>query len=193
MTQLADLRVVTAPQLAPEPRRLLRPGEWTECEDGQLHRLPQCYLEVPSWAAARETRLSPHFGLSEILVVDCREHDVLLHTWPHYVPCAVLFLAAFLEMFRQKAGASVYLAANGGYLSPAHALASVPGPHVWGCAADIYRVGNTFLDHPDALSKYAKTAAELGPALHVVPEGTDDHLHIDLGYLDWTPAGCAGA
>ncbi len=189
MKTLADLPIVTAAGLRPDARALLRPGELTACADGRRHRLPHSFLEVPSWAAARSTPLSPHFNLSELMLVDCREHDELLHGWPHYVPCSVFVFASYLEAFRRKVGASVYIAANGGYRSPAHQRAGVPGPHCWGCAVDIYRVGNTFLDAPEAIRKFAAIASELRSEWNVKSEHTDDHLHLDLGYLQWSPAG----
>ena len=93
-----------------------------------------------------------------------------------------------------RVGASVYIAANGGYRSPAHRLSATASTHNWACAADVYRIGDTFLNTSAAIEKYAATAREMAPELNVLPYGhqpgeSDDHLHIDLGYVHLVPPG----
>lgn len=181
----------------PEPvRALLRPGEMAADRFGRMHRLPRFFYEVRSWSQARELALTPHVRLSELLVVDRREAPRLLDEFPHYVPCAVVMLARVLEEFRTRAGAAVCVSANGGYRSPAHRLsADAVSPHNWAVAADLFRVGDTWLNTQSAIEKFGAMARELGPDLHVLPFGhqpgeTDDHLHLDLGYAHLAPFEC---
>lgn len=183
-------------------RSLLRPDELARDSQGHAHRLPRFFFEISSWQQAKETLLTPHFRLSELLVVDCREAPRLLQEFPHYAPCAVALLARYLEGFRERAGnVPVFIAANGGYRSPAHRLdAGVAdaetclGPHQWGVAADVFRVGDTWLNTSTAIEKYAALARDLGPVVQALPHGpgpgqTDDHLHLDLGYTRVVPPG----
>ena len=167
---------------------LLKPGQPLRATDGTLHHLPRFFFEVPTWAAAGEIRAAPHFRLSELMTVDCRENDRLLKQFPHYVPCAILILAGFLERFRLEVSAPVFVSVNGGYRSPAHELNRPGSRHQWGTAADIYRVGDTYLDDEKAIEKFREMATELGPAINARPyaEG-DDHLHIDLGFVTVVP------
>ncbi|MEI9895951.1 MAG: hypothetical protein WDN28_19280 [Chthoniobacter sp.] len=129
------------------------------------------FYEIDSWQHAKETQLTPHFTLSELITVDCREADLLLHAFPHYVPCAVTVLARYLEDLRQRAEAPVYVAVNGGYRSPAHRLAGKPNPHLWATAANIYRIGDTWLDSQKSIERYARIAESLGPEIYVRPYG----------------------
>ncbi len=142
-----DLEVVDGLTLSEEHRALLRPGEPVADENGKIHHLPRFFYSVPSWAAAREIRCAPHFKLAELMSVDCREAPLLLDKFPHYVPCAVALLAGYLEAFRRAADATVFVSVNGGYRSPAHQLNNgLKSMHCWGTAADLYRVGDTYLD-----------------------------------------------
>jgi hypothetical protein len=88
--------------------------------------------------------------------------------------------------------APVFISANGGYRSPAHRSNKVPCLHSWGTAADIYRVGDTYLDHEKSIERYARVAASLGAEVLVgsYQEG-DDHLRVDLGYLTLVPRECS--
>ena len=195
MNTARDLPVVDGWRLSAELRALLRPDEAATDRLGHTHRLPRFFYEVRSWSQAKELALTPHVRLSELLVVDCREAPRLLEEFPHYVPCAVSLLARTLEEFRAKVGAPIFIAANGGYRSPAHRFSSVGGPHQWAVAADIYRIGDTLLNHRAAIEKYAALARELAPEINVLPYGhqpgeTDDHLHLDLGYAHLIPGGC---
>ncbi len=195
MNTARDLPVVDGLKLSAEVRGLLRPGEATADRAGRVHRLPRFFYEVRSWSLAKELLLTPHLHLSELLVVDCREAPRLLEEFPHYVPCAVTLLARFVEDLRVRAGASVYVAANGGYRSPAHALSAHADPHQWACAADVYRIGDTFLNTQAAIEKYGALAREIASEANVLPYGhlpgeCDDHLHIDLGYVRLVPAAC---
>jgi len=186
------LRPIDALLLAEEYRALLRPGESEAGANGTVHRLPRFFYEIGSWEEAHEIRLAPHFTLAELMLVDCREARLLLSEFPHYVPCAIVLLARFLEDFRREVDAPVFISANGGYRSPAHQIGGAKSVHAWGTAANIYRVGDTFLSDTKSIEKYRAIAAALGPAVFVRPFGreegqTDDHLHIDLGYASLTP------
>ncbi len=108
--------------LPQEYRALLRPGEMETDLRGNVHRLPRFFYEIGSWQEAHEIRLAPHFTLAELMLVDCREARLLLSQFPHYVPCAIVLLAKFLEDFRREADAPVFVSANGGYRSPAHQI-----------------------------------------------------------------------
>jgi len=179
-------------------RALLRPGESEAAANGSVHRLPRFFYEIGSWEEAHEIRLAPHFTLAELMLVDCREARLLLSQFPHYVPCAIVLLARLLEDFRHEVGAPVFISANGGYRSPAHQIGGAKSIHAWGTAANIYRVGDTFLSDAKSIAKYRAIAASLGPAVFVRPFGpeygkTDDHLHIDLGYASLTPRECGEA
>jgi len=192
------LRPIDGLRLTEEYRRFLRPGESEAGANGTIHRLPRFFYEVGSWEEAREVRLAPHFTLAELMLVDCREARLLLTQFPHYVPCAILLLARFLEDFRREIDTPVFISANGGYRSPAHQIGGARSIHAWGTAANIYRVGDTLLSDAKSIRKYRAVAASLSPAVFVRPFGgekgqTSDHLHIDLGYATLTPRECSEA
>jgi hypothetical protein len=192
------LRAVDGFDLPQEYRALLRPGEAEADLQGKFHRLPRFFYEIRGWEEAHAIRLAPHFTLAELMLVDCREARLLLNRFPHYVPCAIVLLARFLEDFRREVDALVFISANGGYRSPAHQIGGAKSIHAWGTAADIYRVGDTFLDDAKSIEKYRAIAASFSPAVFVQPFGpergqTDDHLHIDLGFVSLTPRGCSEA
>src|SRR5438552_10198026 len=175
------LRAVDAFSLPEEYRALLRPGEMETDFQGNAHRLKRFLYEISSWREAHEIRLAPHFTLAELMLVDCREATLLLTQFPHYVPCAIVVLARFLEDFRREVDAPVFISANGGYRSPAHRIGGAKSIHAWGTAANIYRVGDTFLDDARAIEKYRVIAASLSPVVFARPFGrergqTDDHL-----------------
>lgn len=186
------LRVVDGLELDPERRDVLRPGELMRDRAGRLRRLPRWFLEVPSWEAALETDLSPHFKVWEFLNVDVREHQLQRMEWPRHLPLAVGVLAAMLEVMRESVGTYVHIAANGGYRSPAHRLSTHAGPHLWGTAANIYRIGDDWLDDERTITRYSRLARSLSPALWARAYGhgvgqTDDHLHLDVGFAVVTP------
>ena len=192
------LRPIDGLHLAEEYRVLLRPGESEAGVNGTVHRLPRFFYEISSWEEAHEIRLAPHFTLAELMLVDCREARPLLSQFPHYVPCAILLLARFLEDFRREVDTPVFVSANGGYRSPAHEIGGAKSVHAWGTAANIYRVGDTFLSDAKSIGKYRAVAAALGPAVFARAFGhekgqTSDHLHIDLGYVRLTPRDCSEA
>ena len=192
------LRPIDGLRLAEKYCALLRPGESEAGANGAVHRLPRFFYEIGSWDEAHEIRLAPHFTLAELMLVDCREATLLLSQFPHYVPCAILLLARFMEAFRREVDAPVFISANGGYRSPAHQIGGAKSIHAWGTAANIYRIGDTFLSDTRSMEKYRMVAASLGPAVFVRPFGrekgqTSDHLHIDLGYVRLTPRECSEA
>jgi len=193
-----SLRAVDGLNLPDEYRALLRPGEAESDVQGNVHRLPRFFYEIGSWQQAQEIRLAPHFTLAELMLVDCREAKLLLSQFPHYAPCAVVFLARFLEDFRREVDAPVFISANGGYRSPAHQIGGAKSIHAWGTAANVYRIGDTFLCDARSIEKYGAIAASLGRAVFVRPFGrepghTDDHLHSDLGFASLTPRECSDA
>jgi hypothetical protein len=190
------LRAVDGFDLPQEYRVLLRPGEAETDFQGNIHRLPRFFYEIRSWQEAREIRLAPHFTLAESMLVDCREARLLLSQFPHYVPCAIVLLARFLEDFRSEVDAPVFISANGGYRSPAHQIGGAKSIHAWGTAANIYRIGDTLINDGKSVQRFGSIAASLSPAVFARPFGpergqTDDHLHIDLGYVSLTPRGCS--
>ena len=192
------LRPIDGLLLPEEYRALLRPGESEADVNCTVHRLPRFFYEIGSWEEAHEVRLAPHFTLAELMLVDCREARLLLSQFPHYVPCAILLLARFLEDFRREVDAPVFISANGGYRSPAHEIGGAKSIHAWGTAANVYRVGDTFLSDAKSIGKYRAVVTSLGPAVFVRPFGRDegqtsDHLHIDLGYATLTPRECSEA
>ncbi len=192
------LRVIDGLNLSEEYRALLRPGEAETNSDGKVHYLPRFFYEIHSWREAHNIRLAPHFTLAELMLVDCREARPLLSQFPHYVPCAIALLATLLESFRREIDAPIFISANGGYRSPVHQIGGAKSIHAWGTAANIYRIGDTFLSDVKSIEKYGAIAASLGSAVFVRrfgfrPGETDDHLHIDLGFATLTPRGCSEA
>jgi hypothetical protein len=186
------LKVVDAFDLDDEVRSLLRPGEMVRDAQGRRHRLPRYFYEIESHDAAVKTRLTPHFGLNEFVLVDLKEAQ-RLQQFPRYVPCAVRLLAFYLEQYRALVGASVHVAVNGGYRSPAHKLSAGATTHMWGTAADIYRVGSNILKTQELIEKYNALAEDLSEDVSVLPYGhvlgqtADDHVHVDLGYITLVP------
>jgi hypothetical protein len=181
------LPIVDGRELPAPYRRVLRPGEPLEDRTGRPHTLPTRFYEVDSWETALGLELTPHFMLWEFLTVDVRE-AAAQRTVPRYVPCTVTVLAAHLELFRLAAGTYVHIAANGGYRSPAHALSRHASTHCWGSAVNLYRIGDVWLDTPDAIDRFARLALSSIPGVWARPWGhedglADDHLHLDLGWV----------
>jgi hypothetical protein len=191
------MKVVDGLSLSPEHRKCLRPGESLTDSHGATYQLPRFFYKVPSWEEAKNWHLSDHFTLAELITVDCREASFLFRHPPIYVPCAVSVLARYLEEFRVRVDAPVYVSANGGYRSPSHQWDRMsPGaqasPHHWASAADIYRVGDTWLDSEKTIERYARIAQGIGQEVFVRSFGrdqgqTDDHVHLDLGFLTLVP------
>jgi hypothetical protein len=192
MSDGQSIKIVDAFDLDDELRSLLKPGEMVRDAESRRHRLPRYFYEVPSHEAAIGIRLTPHFGLNEFVLVDLREAP-RLQEFPRYVPCAVRVLAFYLEHFRAAAGASVHIAVNGGYRSPAHKMAHGATAHMWGTAADVYRIGTTILKTQEVIEKFNELAEQLTddittyPYGHVTGSTADDHVHIDLGYITVVP------
>jgi len=188
MSDPQQIKVVDAFDLDDELRSLLKPGEMVRDSHGRRKKLPRYFYEVPSHEAAVQIRFTPHFGLNEFILIDLKESQ-RLQQFPRYIPCAVRLLAFFLEQFRAVAGASLHVAVNGGYRSPAHKLAIDATPHMWGTAADIYRIGTNILKTKELIDRYNDIAEELSDDVNVLPYGhqtgktVDDHVHIDLGYV----------
>jgi len=194
MTTL-PLPIVDGLTLSQRHRELLDPGGLLVGRDGETHRLPRYFYEIASWDVALSTTLSAHFALWEFIDVDVRESETL-RGFPRYVPCAVSMLASALETFRLDAGGPVRIMANGGYRSPAHTLTTGASPHCWGTAADIYRIGSEYLDTPQRIDRCAVMLRRVLPFSRIRPEGeaiapTDDHLHVDIGYVTVVPRGAS--
>lgn len=188
---MLPLPLVPAGELPPEWQQVLRPGATLQDRSGAARVLPSAFLRVDSWHQALETGFTAHFKLWELIGVDVRE-TLLARSFPRYVPCAILLLAGALELLRLEVGTLVHVAANGGYRSPSHALSRHASRHCWGTAANIYRVGETYLDNREEIEKYAAIARRVIPGVWIRPFGqedgeADDHLHIDLGYTVFEP------
>jgi hypothetical protein len=186
------LKVVDAFDLDDELRTILKPGDMVRDAAGRRHRLPRYFYEVPDHDVAMRVRLTQHFGLNEFILADLKEAP-RLQSFPKYVPCAVRLLAFFLEQFRTAAGSSVHIAVNGGYRSPGHKLSIGATSHMWGTAADIYRIGPHILKTKETIDKYNDIAEDLSDDVYVLPYGhvtgknADDHVHLDLGYITLVP------
>jgi hypothetical protein len=183
--------LVDGRRLEKKIRAVLRPGELVADSRGRARRLPRFFYEVPSWEVARGVQLTPHFGLWELLDVDFREAEAM-RAFPRFVPCAITLLAAALEVFRDRVGTVVRIAANGAYRSPGHALNPHASPHSWGTAANIYRIGSEMMDSQETIEKYIRQARDTLPGVWTQPFGTGrgeafDHLHLDLGYTTVVP------
>lgn len=184
--------------LGEEYRAVLRPGELMRDRSRRLRRLPRYFYEIPSWDAAHDTDLTPHFKVWEFINSDVREADLLRRSWPRYIPCAVAVLAAQLELFRREVDTYVHIAANGGYRSPGHRLSTHASTHCWGTAVNVYRIGGDWLEDEKTIERYAAVARELIPGIWIRPWGhasgeADDHLHLDLGYTEAVPHDAPGA
>lgn len=182
-----SLRIVDGLHLPAELRMALVPGGALRDNLGHSRTLPRFFYEIPSWEAAQKCQLTQNLGLWEFIVTDVREAEPL-RDFPRYVPCAVTLLAIALQRFRDSIGSSVHIAANGGYRSPRHALTCRASLHCWGTAADIYKIGDTFLDTREKIERYAALAREALPGVWTHPVGndaeqTDDHMHLDLGFV----------
>jgi len=186
------LKVVDAFDLDDELRDVLKPGEMVRDSQGRRHRLPRYFYEIPSHEVAMKTRLTQHFGINEFILTDLKE-AARLQQFPRYVPCAVRVLAFYLEQYRTACGASVHIAVNGAYRSPSHKLSLHATPHMWGTAADVYRIGSNILKSKEAIEKYNEIAEDLSDEVTVLPYGhvtgrnADDHVHLDLGYVTLVP------
>jgi hypothetical protein len=190
------LRVVDGRSLPEDYRQALKPGALLVDEDGRGRRLPRFFYQVDSWLTAQELLLAPNFELHELIQTDVREAEVL-RGFPRFVPCALVLLAGALAIFRDKVGAKVYIAANGGYRSPGHQRSRAASTHCWGTAANVYRVGDELLDRPETIEKYRQVARQSLPHVNARAYGhgpgfTDDHLHLDLGYVTVVPPEAAG-
>ena len=185
------LRVVDGFDLDGPQREALRPGEYARDRRGRVRRLPRHFFEVTSWDEALQTQLTPHFGLWELIDVDFREHPGA-RSFPRYVPCAITLLASQLETLRTHVGTVVRVAANGGFRSPGHEHSDVASPHMWGVAADIYRIGDELMDTREKIEKYIRIARDVLPGIWTRPFGEGpgfafDHVHVDLGYVTVVP------
>jgi hypothetical protein len=61
----------------------------------------------------------------------------------------------------------------------------------------VYRVGDTYLDSQETIARYAAIVREVLPTAWTRPLGpaaayTDDHLHLDLGYVVSVPREAPG-
>jgi len=190
------LPIVDGLELAAPYRSLLNPDAIVRDSYGRPRRLPRFFYAIDSWAAALDVHLTDHFALWEFIDVDLHE-PMPLRRFPRYVPCAVTVLAAHLEVLRLELGVPVHIAANGGYRSPSHARSTPGSTHAWGTAANIYRIGETYLDGRESIERVSAVANRLLPAMRTRGYGSgpgcaDDHLHLDLGYVTAVPANAPG-
>lgn len=187
------LEVVDGLRLEKSLRDALMPGRIVYDDTGNARRLPRYFYEIQTWEQAMSIQLSPNFALWEFIQTDVRE-AAPLRAFPRYVPCAITMTALCLERFREAADTFVHISANGGYRSPRHSLNGNATPHSWGTAVNIYRIGDVFLDDREAIERYGALARQTLPAAWTRPFGddkgqTDDHLHIDFGYVLSMPRG----
>jgi hypothetical protein len=187
------LRVVDGLRLERPLRDALLPGRIAYDDEGHARRLPRYFYEIPSWEQAMSIQLSPNFALWEFIQTDVRE-AAPLRGFPRFVPCAVTMTALCLERLREATGTFIHIAANGGYRSPSHTLNGNATPHSWATAVNIYRIGDVFLDDREAIERYGAIARQTLPSVWTRPYGdnrgeTDDHLHIDFGYVIALPRG----
>ena len=166
------LRLVDGRRLERRYRDVLLPGGVLCDHAGQARVLPRYFYEIESWEQASRTMLSPHFAASEFIHTDVGEAPPL-RVFPRYLPCAAVLLAIALEFFREAVGTYVFIGANGGYCSPRHTRVGGASPHCWGTAANIYRVGDTYLDSQEAIVRYANIARELIPTVWTRPLGPE--------------------
>jgi len=190
------LPIVDGYRLEKRYRDALVPGGALCDADGRARQLPRYFYHVTSWGEARETELSPHFGLWEFLQTDVREAPAL-RAFPRYVPCAITLLAAALERFREEVGTFVHIAANGGYRTPRHGVTRNASPHCWGTAVNIYKIGDTYMDTRDAIERYGEVhhvdVLDAGPdRLGRTTGFTEDHLHLDFGFVVSVPHDAPG-
>ncbi len=186
-----NLRVVDGFRLSSEYRYALTPGDTLRDSYGHARVLPRFFYEIPSWRSAQDAQLTPDFSLYEFIHTDLRE-AAPLRSFPRYVPCAVTMLAMALQRFRDTVKAPIHISANGGYRSPRHTLTCRASLHCWATAADIYRIGDIYLDTPEKIERYSTLARETIPGAwtHHVGHGaeeTDDHLHFDIGFVVAVP------
>lgn len=186
-----DLPVIDGRELSDEYRSVLHPGEIVTDKGGARHRLPRYFYRIDSWQIARDTVVAPYFGLYEFVNTDLHEARVL-RGFPRFVPLAIVHTAVHLSLIRQHVGTYVHIAANGGYRSPSHSAACSATPHLWGTAANLYRIGDDLLDTQQAIERYGATIKRLLPGAWVRPFGSEvgetvDHLHVDLGRFVLTP------
>lgn len=191
------LRVVDGNQLSDEYKAALRPGEIIADAMGRRRELPRYFYEISSWDVAMKVELSENFYLWEFIQVDVREAEVL-RRFPRYVPCAITLLGVCLQQLRERVGTLVHISANGGYRSPCHGLSRHASPHCWATAANIYRIGDSFLDNQRDIERYGLLAQETLPGVWTRPYGdesgfAEDHLHLDIGYVTTVPRDAPGS
>ena len=95
------MKIVDALKLSADLRECLRPGEALCDSQGETHRLPRYFYEVPSWEDAKHFKLTADFNLAELILVDCREARLLFRHPPLFVPCAVTILARYLQEIKR--------------------------------------------------------------------------------------------
>jgi hypothetical protein len=189
------LPIVDGLSLGAPQQSLLMPGGIVRDSRGRSRRLPRFFYAIESWAVAVDTQVTEHFALWEFIDVDLYE-AAPLRRFPRYVPCAVALLAAHLEVLRLQFGASIHIAANGGYRSPSHGRSSPGSIHAWGTAVNIYRIGDLYLDDRESIERMSAIATRLLPAMDARAYGpdagcADDHLHLDVGHVTAVPPGAS--
>jgi len=81
-TQALPLRVTDGYRLPRPYRDALLPGGVLCDERGLARHLPRYFYEVPSWEAALDLALAPHFHLWEFIHTDVREAAPLRYLIP---------------------------------------------------------------------------------------------------------------
>ena len=170
ITATFPLRLVDGRRLERRYRDVLMPGGMLCDHAGRARVLPRYFYEVISWEQARDTYLSRHFTVSEFIHTDVREAPPL-RVFPRYIPCAT-------RPARLRARA---VAGGGGdvrvhrrerrLLLARHKGTGAASPHCWGTAANIYRIGDTYLDTPETIRRYAALAHEVIPTVWTRPLG----------------------
>jgi hypothetical protein len=188
---MMDVFIRDVTELSSEHQAVYAPLAQLVTRDGAKPEFPSRFYEIASREHALATRLSANFVLAEFLHVDLHEHPIA-SAYPRYIPCAASLLAAHLQVLRDELGTYIHIAANGGYRSPSHALSTHASTHSWATAANIYRIGDDYLDTEEKIRKYAEIVRRVLPHVTIREYGhgvaeANDHLHLDLGYTDFNP------
>jgi hypothetical protein len=185
----------------PKPQRdCLRPGDLLQDGCGETHRLPRFFYEVPSWDEAKQFKLTVNFTLAELILVDCRESRALFRHPPLYVPCAVTVLGRYLQEFRNRVEAPGLRQRE--WRLPIARASMGSQPARWSRQRSSLGGGRRIFIgsvtpgsmRRSPIERHARIAQGIGPEVFVRSFGcgageTDDHLHLDLGFVTLMPHG----